>query len=183
MIRVVIVVALLASLHSHLFAQDTGKDAKSGKDELSRPRTGRPGELTSEEEDRLDGIVDRFIEYDTGRNRDPKALRDFLALGPEAIPALLRGFNKSARMSHSCPVVMIGKKIKQLLQRSEDTEVLVFIRENAGAGAGRTPYEHLIRDLKVSAMLRQRQVEDENLRAGRQQQQNSTGGKGPGSSK
>ena len=52
-----------------------------------------------EEEDRLDGIVNRFMLFDTGNLAGPagaRALEDFQKLGNEAIPALLRGLRKSA---------------------------------------------------------------------------------------
>jgi hypothetical protein len=149
------------------------------KDEFKTPYRGRAGELTQEEEDRLDRIIDRFIEHDTGRKRDPQALRDMLDLGIEAIPAIIRGINKSAEMSHSCPIVMLSKKLKQLINLADDEEVTRFIRENVGAGLSRNnKYMPLIRDLQVTAMLRQRQINDAGSRAARQQQQGSPG-KGP----
>ena len=159
---------------------DKGKAAKKEKDEFATPRTGRPGELSNEEEDRLDRIIDRFIQHDTGRSRDPQALKEMLELGPEAIPALIRGLNKAARMSHSCPATMLSKKLKQLLARTEDEDVITFARENIGAGLERNnPYQTLLRDLQVSLMLRQRQLSDQSGRAARQQQQGSPGSKGP----
>jgi hypothetical protein len=158
---------------------DRGKSAKKENDEFATPRRGRAGELSPEEEDRLDRIIDRFIDHDTGRKRDPQALRDMLDLGLEAIPALIRGINKSAQMSHSCPIVMLSKKLKQLVNVADDEEVTRFVRENVGAGLNRNnQYMPLIRDLQVTAMLRQRQLTDASSRAARQQQQGSPG-KGP----
>src|SRR5690242_1754159 len=55
--------------------------------------------LTKEEEDKLDEIIDRFMDYDIGRlhgQEAAKALKDFKNLGPEAIPALVRGVNRAA---------------------------------------------------------------------------------------
>ena len=68
-----------------------GKAAKKDKDdkELVTPKRGLPGELTPVEEDRLDLIIDRFIQHDTGRKSDPQALKEMLELGPEAIPAII----------------------------------------------------------------------------------------------
>src|SRR3954462_5425296 len=74
--------------------------------------------LTKEEEARLDEVIDRFIQYDTGRLRGEdarRALRDFEKLGPEAIPALIRGVNRAAEIQHSCPVVVIARKLNRLL--------------------------------------------------------------------
>src|SRR3954453_17342179 len=67
--------------------------------------------LTREEEDKLDDVIDRFILADTGRLKGPegrKAVQEFEALKSEAIPALIRGVNKAARINHSCPVLMIS---------------------------------------------------------------------------
>src|SRR5690242_13193143 len=66
--------------------------------------------LTKAEEDKLDEIVNRYIQYDIGRlqGRDgAKALKEFNDLGPEAIPSLVRGLNRAAAIEHSCPVVVI----------------------------------------------------------------------------
>jgi hypothetical protein len=178
--RGVIFVMLSTFFAVPALGDDKGKSTEK-KDEFASPRTGRPGELSMEEEDRLDRLIDRFIEHDTGRRRDPQALKEFLELGPEAIPALIRGLNKAAKMSHSCPATMIAKKLKQLLNRSEDEETLRFARENIGAGVGRTPYEPLLRELRVATMFRQRQLNDAAGNSARQQQQGSPGSKGPGS--
>jgi hypothetical protein len=173
-------VGLVLLIAAPLSAQDKKKPDEK-RDEFATPKTGRPGELSPEEEDRLDRIIDRFIEHDTGRRRDPQALKDLAELGPDAIPALIRGLNKAARMSHSCPASTISKKLKQLLTRSNDEETLRFARENIGAGLDRSnPYTPLLRDLQVTAILRQRQLNDAAGRAARQQQQSSPGSKGPG---
>jgi hypothetical protein len=130
------------------------------KKELTRKKTGRPGELTPEEEERLDKIVNYFIQYDIGMHRDPRAVVEFNKLGPEAIPALIRGLNRAAQMSHSCPVAVIGKKLKQLLVATDDEEVLDFARENIGAGTpARGPYVGILNDLKWTCMQRKRQLQ------------------------
>src|SRR5205085_5707284 len=94
-------------------------------------------ELTEEEEAKFDAIVDRFIQYDTGRLRGPdakKALEDFQRLGPEATFALIRGLNRAAAIDHSCPALTIGRKLSGILKTTKDTELLQFARENVGAG-------------------------------------------------
>src|SRR5688572_30752368 len=70
-------------------------------DEPRKPHPFAPSlpELTEEEEKKLDGIIDRFILYDIGQLRGEegqKAVREFAKLGPEAIPALIRGINRAA---------------------------------------------------------------------------------------
>lgn len=113
--------------------------------------------LTKEEEDKLDQIIDRFMLYDIGRLRGEearKALKDFKELGPEAIPALVRGVNRAAAIEHSCPVVVIAEKLSRLLVASDDQEVLEFVRDNVGAGVGRTRHAGVLQDLRVSVMLR-----------------------------
>jgi hypothetical protein len=135
--------------------------------------------LTEEEEDRLDRVIDRFIQYDIGARRDPQALADFKRLGPESIPALIRGLNKSAKMSHSCPATVIGTKLNQLLMATEDEEVLDFARENIGAGVGRTTYSRMLNNLKFNTMLRKRQLlQMKNTQ--RLQYSNSPGSRSPG---
>lgn len=113
--------------------------------------------LTKEEEDKLDEIIDRFMLYDIGRLQGEaarKALEDFKALGPESIPALIRGLNRAATMEASCPVVTIAQKLGSLLAKSDDEELLEFARDNIGAGVGRTRHAGVLQDLRVGVMLR-----------------------------
>jgi hypothetical protein len=113
--------------------------------------------LTREEEDKLDGIVNRLIDSDIGRLRGEearKAVKEFEALKPEAIPALIRGLNRSAKLSHSCPVLLISKKLQSMLMASNDQQLLEFARDEIGAGVGRTRYSSTLQDLRVKCMLR-----------------------------
>ena len=60
--------------------------------------------LTPEEEKEFDGVIDRFIQFDTGRLKGQKgkqAVSDFKQLGPDAIPALIRGLNRAASIDYS----------------------------------------------------------------------------------
>src|SRR5258708_15721683 len=71
-------------------------------------------QLTKEEEDDLDAVIDRFILADTGQltGADAKAaLKDFNALGPEAVFALIRGLNRAAVPDQSCPTLVIANKL------------------------------------------------------------------------
>jgi HEAT repeat protein len=113
--------------------------------------------LTQEEEDRLDRIVNRFIQADTGRLRGTaarKAMAELEALKAEAIPALIRGLNKAARMNATCPVLTITKKLTKMLLSSDDPVLLEFARDEIGADIGRSKYAGTLKDLRVKIMLR-----------------------------
>jgi hypothetical protein len=117
--------------------------------------------LTDEEEARLDEIINRFIQYDSGQvvSGDPKKIRqDFDKLGPEAIPALIRGMNEAARIEHSCPAVTIAKKLGRMFSVTDDTELLQFARENIGAGITQSRHLAVLRDLRLLCTLRRNQV-------------------------
>jgi hypothetical protein len=114
-------------------------------------------QLTDEEEDKLDTIIIRFIEADIGKlhGDDYKtAIREFDKLGPEAIPALIRGMNKAAKIEGSCPAVKIAAKLSKMLSTTEDRELLLFARENIGAGVGRTQHYKVLDALRVDCMIR-----------------------------
>lgn len=113
--------------------------------------------LSREEEKRLDDVIDRFILADTGRLRGAEgkqAAREFEGLRAEAIPALIRGLNKAATINHSCPVLMISKKLTGLLMASEDPVLLEFARDEIGAGVGPSTHTRVLQDLRVRILLR-----------------------------
>jgi hypothetical protein len=113
--------------------------------------------LTDEEEDKLDATIDRFIEADVGKLRGDdykKALSEFEKIGPEGIPALIRGLNKAATIEGSCPAVVIAKKLSKMLAATEDRELLQFARENIGAGVGKSRHAVVLQDLRVACMVR-----------------------------
>jgi hypothetical protein len=142
-------------------------------------------ELTEEEEAQVEQVIDRFIEYDSGQLRgvDGKQIKkEFDDLGPDAIPALIRGLNKAAKIEHSCPSVTIRNKLRRMFMATKDLELLEFARENIGAGVGKTPHSAMLADLRVFCMLRKRAVQQTNrttLRAGSGLR--GTGGSGPDS--
>jgi hypothetical protein len=116
-------------------------------------------QLTDEEEEKIDRIIDRFIRFDTGRlsgAEGKKALADFNKLGPETIFGLIRGLNKAAKLEASCPALTIGKKLAGMLRSTNDVQLLEFARENIGAGVGRTRHAGLLNDLRVACMVRKR---------------------------
>lgn len=113
--------------------------------------------LTLDEEHHLDKVIDRFMQFDTGhlRGEDGKtALQDFMKLGPEAIPALIRGINRAAVMEQSCPTLVIAKKLRSLLMASDDQELLDFARDEIAAGVERSQHMNVLQDLRVMCMLR-----------------------------
>ncbi|HVX61489.1 MAG TPA: hypothetical protein VHC19_12830 [Pirellulales bacterium] len=92
-------------------------------------------EAAAEEEKRLDDIVNRFIEFDVGRlqgEAGEKAKRSFDHLGPESIPALVRGLNKSAKIYASCPVVVISNKLSEAMDHNQDPTMLQYVAEHLG---------------------------------------------------
>src|SRR5437660_10147371 len=114
-------------------------------DEPRKPHPFAPSltELTEEEEKKLDTVIDRFILYDTGKLRGPEgqqAYRDFVKLGPDAIPALLRGLNRTAVLNHSCPVTVIAAKLDRLFASSTDVKLMDFARDEMVSAAGQGPY-------------------------------------------
>jgi hypothetical protein len=118
-------------------------------------------ELTDEEEAQFDEIIDRFIDYDSGRStgEDAKQVRqDFDKLGPDATLALIRGLNRAAKIQHSCPAVTIARKLNRILGASQDPELLQFARENIGAGVGSTRHSVVLADLRTACMLRKNEL-------------------------
>ncbi|MBW3596176.1 MAG: hypothetical protein KY475_02755 [Planctomycetes bacterium] len=84
-----------------------------------------------------DDVVDRFIEYDVGRLRGAageRARREFQALGPYAVPALVRGLNRAASIQASCPVVVISSKLEKSLSSTGDYQIIRYAVENIGRG-------------------------------------------------
>ena len=113
------------------------------------------------EEEKLDAIVDRFIQFDLGQLKGAEgqqAQQAFLQLGPEAFFVLVRGFNKAAVMEGSCPALVIGKKLLDIVRRTNDPQLLEFARENIGAGLNVKRHAGLIRDLRTVILLRRRDL-------------------------
>jgi hypothetical protein len=137
----------------------------AGQDEGRRkPNPLAPSlpQLSEEEENRLDETINRFIDYDSGklRNGDGKQIvKDFQKLRPESTFALIRGLNRAAKIDHSCPAVTIARKLARILRSSQDAQLLLFARENIGAGITQSRHMGVIRDLRVLCMVRARAVE------------------------
>jgi hypothetical protein len=114
-----------------------------------------------DKEQKFDQIIDRFIEYDTGKLSGPQgkqALVEFNNLGTEGMPALIRGLNRAAKIEHSCPAVTIGKKLNRMIRAAQSREVLEFARENIGAGVTQSRHMGVINDLRLLCTLRKRSL-------------------------
>jgi len=154
---------MTATLYALALAVLLPGDPGSDQDNARKPNPFAPSLplLTDEEEAKLDQIIDGFIQFDTGQLRGEEGKRAkaaFDKLGPETIPALIRGLNRAAAIDHSCPAVVIAKKLATMLTSSRDTELLEFARENAGAGVSRSRHMSIIKDLRVLCMLRKAEV-------------------------
>ncbi|HUY87258.1 MAG TPA: hypothetical protein VMV10_00840 [Pirellulales bacterium] len=118
----------------------------------SRDQAAPKTAADAEREWRLDDVVARFIEYDIGRLQGAegeRARREFDRLGPEAIPALVRGLNRSAKIHASCPVVVISNKLSRLTEHQHDRETLEYVVENLGKGVPRgAPHQSRLQSLK-----------------------------------
>src|SRR3954470_10250377 len=89
-------------------------------------------QVTEEEQARFEAIIERFIQFDTGKltgAAGKKALADFNALPPHAVFALIDGFNRAANFEATCPAVIIGKKIQRQLNVSDDLDLLTYAKE------------------------------------------------------
>jgi HEAT repeat protein len=75
-------------------------------------------------ESHYDKIVDDFIAFDIGQMTGEEGQRAHAAFqnmnDDEAIPALIRGMNKAARIENSCPVIVIGNKLNSMLASSKN---------------------------------------------------------------
>jgi hypothetical protein len=113
--------------------------------------------LTAEEEKHVQRVIDRFIEAEAGKKGGAavkKALADLKALGPEAIPGMVHGLNRAAKIGGSCPAVVIAARLEVLLLASEDRQLLDFVRDNVGLGVKSKTHLRTIQDLRLTCQLR-----------------------------
>jgi hypothetical protein len=92
---------------------------------------------TDPQQQAFDRIVDDFIAYDVGQLRGAAGMmarERFAALGPEALPALVRGLNRAAGMQASCPVGVIASKLISMLRNLDDPSLRQYAIDNIGAG-------------------------------------------------
>ena len=139
-------------------------------------------QLTEKEQVAIEGIIDRFIAYDIGKLKGAaaaKAVADFKALGPEAIPVLLEGLNKAANMEGSCPAVLIAKKLARMLSVSNDPQLLDFARDMIGVGVTARRHTVVLKDLKITCQLRKAALQRAELARKRRGEVGDAGGKAP----
>lgn len=105
-----------------------------------------------------DDAVERFIQYDIGRlsgEAAVRARRDFEALGPEAIPALVRGLNRSASIRASCPVVVLSNKLQYAVSQSNDRAMIDYALAYTGHNLpARSPHGSRVRSLATQLQRR-----------------------------
>jgi hypothetical protein len=146
---------LIALVVTACLAADEPTDTKP----MRKPHPLAPSlpQLTSEEEDNLDDVINRFMEYDIGTLRGEegtKAKKAFEALQPEAIPALIRGLNRAAKLEHSCPATVIAKKLNSMLMASNDAKLLEFAHDEIGAGVKNSQHAAVLSQLRNNCMRR-----------------------------
>jgi len=123
-------------------------------------------------ESRNDQIVDAFILYDIGRLRGPEATQAVRAYneltGDGAIPSMVRGVNKAARMRQSCPIIVLARKLDGMLRATSDPEMLEYAIRNldsSGTGVHYASYVERLRELAQGELYGNERVTLE-LRAG-----------------
>jgi hypothetical protein len=108
------------------------------------------------EPDEKDDAVTRFIAYDIGRLSGidgQRARTDFNQLGADSIPALIRGLNKSASISASCPVIVILSKLQSQLVAAADPQMYALAIANIGQGiASNAPHAHRLKSFRDGLM-------------------------------
>ena len=127
-------------------------------------------EVSEQEQAQFEKIVDRLIQFDIGKlsaGAGKKAKDDFDRLPPEAIFALIDGFNRAAEMEASCPAVVIGKKIQKVLNASSDLELLAYAKETLGAGVKAKRHQGMLKDIQFSILLRKGEIQRRNLASGK----------------
>jgi len=106
-----------------------------------------------------DAVVDQFIRYDIGQLRGQEGMvarNTFNSLGYEAIPAVIRGLNRAAKLRQSCPVIVLASKLRALLTQSRDPSMVELAIDHLGEDVSpRDPYYHSLMTLKreLVAML------------------------------
>jgi hypothetical protein len=145
----------LLALTAVLFAADPPAEIKTMRE--PHPLAPSLPKLTKEEEEKLDEIINRFIKADTAQSKSEEAKeaqRDFDALGPEAIPALIRGLNRAAQAEQTCPTIMIAKKLSRMLSKTDDQKLLDFARDEIGGGSPKGKHAGVLAELRTQCLLR-----------------------------
>jgi HEAT repeat protein len=110
-----------------------------------------PAPLDQAKQKGYDEIVDHFLDYRSGKlkgTEGQKVLTDFYQLPLDAVPALVRGVNLAAEREDSTALA-IAKKLRALLDTTEDRGPLSYVRENAGKDVKAATHRELIDALQA----------------------------------
>src|SRR5262245_49568400 len=124
---------------------------------------------TKEETERYEKVINRFIQFDIGQlkgGEGKKASDDFYRLPAGAIFELIEGFNRAANLEHSCPVVLIGRKILIVLNSSNDLDLLNYAKESIGNGFTGKRHKKMIEEVQTGILLRKGAVQQQLLTGG-----------------
>lgn len=106
-------------------------------------------------------VVDRLIDVEVG-NGSPTAIKEATRavelLPPESIFVLVDRFNFAADNEHSCPCVVLGRKIAQIVGRTNDLDLVSYVKENIGAGVSAKRHRGTLKDLQVACVIRRGQI-------------------------
>lgn len=130
---------------------------------LAAPGTTVAQEARNETEQRYDRIVEAFIEYDIGKltgQAGQEANEQFRSIsGDQAIPAVIRGVNRAARMRQSCPIAVVSRKLRELLDATEEPYWLKYAMEQLDDSSPELRYKNYVQNLKQMAEARQRALD------------------------
>jgi hypothetical protein len=125
------------------------------------------GKQVSNQPNETDDVVDQFIEYDLGKltgDAGDRARRKFESLDYKAIPALVRGLNKSAAIQASCPVMVIETKLYQEVYKSRDPNLVAYALNNLGRDVPQSA-AHMQRLVRLRENIRIQFLNRDRLRA------------------
>jgi HEAT repeats len=137
------------------------------------------GDLSEKENAKLEAVVDRFIRLEMGKlpkSQEQEAKDELYRLGPEAIFALVDGFNRAAAVESSCATVTIGKKIESIVRSTNDIDLITYIRENLGTGLDKSgkrplPVTNSLRNVQTTCLLRKGEILRKGLTVGQPKSQ------------
>src|SRR5262249_12158740 len=75
-------------------------------------------------------------------------------------------FNRAANLEHSCPAVIIGRKILSILNSSSDLELLQYAKETAGVGVTGKRHKGMIHEVHFGIMQRKAEIQQRALASG-----------------
>ncbi len=105
-----------------------------------------PAPLEADRQKLYDAIVDRFLLYRAGKQTGAeayKAVTDFHQLPLDAIPALVRGLNLAVTRPDATGTV-IARKLRGLLDATDDRSFLAYARENIGKDVAKPAHPDVI---------------------------------------